>query len=145
MAAVKVARLDFDDWIGGRSLPTVGSNAGAAALAFQSWRRFKEAFAPELVERAVRETPGPVRRIVDPFGGSGTTALAAQFLGVHPLAASIIPSPARVSASEQVKASAPDWPPPGDSAVSPRTMHERADRISPALSWRERSRHLIGG
>ena len=54
----------------------------ASALAFQNWRRFKEAFAPELVERALRET-GEVTHLVDPFGGSGTTALTAQFLGAH--------------------------------------------------------------
>lgn len=52
-------------------------------LAFQNWRRFKEAFAPELVARAVEETAGRVSHVADPFGGSGTTALAAQFLGVH--------------------------------------------------------------
>jgi hypothetical protein len=52
-------------------------------LPFQGWRRFKEAFAPELVRLAIEETGG-VGRVIDPFGGSGTTALAAQFLGVRP-------------------------------------------------------------
>jgi hypothetical protein len=52
-------------------------------MPFQGWRRFKEAFAPELVRRAVEET-GHVEHLVDPFGGSGTAALAAQFLGVQP-------------------------------------------------------------
>lgn len=89
--AGEAALLDFDDWTGGRSLPTVGTNAGASVLPFQSWRRFKEAFAPELVEQALLETPGVVRRIVDPFGGSGTTALAAQFLGVHPTTIEVNP------------------------------------------------------
>ena len=64
-------------------MPTIGTNAGSPPLPFQRWRRFKEAFAPEIVERALRETPGPVRHIADPFGGSGTTALAAQFLGIR--------------------------------------------------------------
>jgi hypothetical protein len=72
----------YADWIGSRSVDTLGTNQGASALAFQNWRRFKEAFAPELIERAVRET-GAVKHIADPFGGSGTTALTAQFLGVH--------------------------------------------------------------
>ena len=71
----------FRDWTGDRSVPAVGTNAGAPPLPFQTWRRFKEAFAPEIVERALTETPGTVRHIADPFGGSGTTALAAQFLG----------------------------------------------------------------
>jgi len=87
----EAALLDFDDWTGGRSLSTVGTNAGAAVLPFQSWRHFKEAFAPELVEQAMRETPGVVRHIVDPFGGSGTTALAAQFLGVRPTTIEVNP------------------------------------------------------
>lgn len=72
-------------------MPTVGTNVGAAVLPFQSWRRFKEAFAPELVERALSETAGTVRHIVDPFGGSGTTALAAQFLGVMPTTIEVNP------------------------------------------------------
>jgi DNA modification methylase len=72
----------YSDWIGNRSVDTLGTNQGAPILAFQNWRRFKEAFAPELVERAVRETK-QVRHVVDPFGGSGTTALTAQFLGLR--------------------------------------------------------------
>lgn len=73
----------FHDWTGQRSVAVLGTNAGSNDLAFQEWRRFKEAFAPELIERAVRESIIPVRHIVDPFGGSGTTALAAQFLGIN--------------------------------------------------------------
>ena len=78
------AHVRFRDWTGDRSISTVGTDAASASLPFQRWRRFKEAFAPELVERALSETPGPVRHVSDPFGGSGTTALAAQFLGVRP-------------------------------------------------------------
>jgi hypothetical protein len=73
----------FYDWTGQRRLVAIGTNAGSVDLAFQGWRKFKEAFAPELIERAVRESTIPVRHIVDPFGGSGTTALAAQFLGIR--------------------------------------------------------------
>jgi DNA modification methylase len=73
----------FLDWTGERRLFAIGTNSGSAGLPFQGWRRFKEAFAPELIERAVRESNIPVDHIVDPFGGSGTTALAAQFLGIN--------------------------------------------------------------
>lgn len=77
------AHVQFEEWTGRRDVPTLGTNAGAATLPFQGWRRFKEAFAPELVRMAIEET-GNVERVIDPFGGSGTTALAAQFLGVRP-------------------------------------------------------------
>ena len=57
----------------------------------QRGRRFKEAFAPELVEHAVAEMNRTVRHIVDPFGGSGTTGLAAQFLGIRPTVIEVNP------------------------------------------------------
>ena len=84
MAGANGAHVRFRDWTDDRSISTIGTNAGSRPLPFQRWRRFKEAFAPEIVERALSETPGAVRHISDPFGGSGTTALAAQFLGVRP-------------------------------------------------------------
>ena len=76
--------VTFDEWTRGRTVPAIGTNAGANSLPFQNWRHFKEAFAPEVVARAIEESPIPVKRCIDPFGGSGTTALACQFLGVHP-------------------------------------------------------------
>ena len=82
MSHTEPETLDFTDWTGRRALPTFGTNSGASVLPFQSWRPFKESFAPELIETAFSETPGSTTHIVDPFGGSGTTALAAQFLGV---------------------------------------------------------------
>ena len=83
--------IGFRDWTGARTVAAVGTNAGSVALPFQKWRHFKEAFAPELIEQAVSETPGKVSRIVDPFGGSGTTALAAQFLGIEPATIEVNP------------------------------------------------------
>lgn len=77
------AYVRFEEWTGCRDVPTLGTNTGAPTLPFQGWRRFKEAFAPELVRMAIEEV-GNVERVIDPFGGSGTTALAAQFLGVKP-------------------------------------------------------------
>ena len=85
------AQISFVDWTGGRTVSNIGTNAGSIALPFQDWRRFKEAFAPELVERALTETSGTVRHLVDPFGGSGTAALAAQFLGVKPTTIEVNP------------------------------------------------------
>ncbi len=69
----------------------MGTNNGAPRLAFQEWRHFKEAFTPELVARAIDENPPPVNRCLDPFGGSGTTAVACQFLGVEPVTIEVNP------------------------------------------------------
>ncbi|MDP4540343.1 hypothetical protein Q9K01_11960 [Qipengyuania sp. DY56-A-20] len=83
--------IAFRDWTGDRAIATVGTNAGAIALPFQEWRRFKEAFAPELIDQAATETSGKINHLVDPFGGSGTTALAGQFLGVRPTTIEVNP------------------------------------------------------
>ncbi|WP_447929961.1 hypothetical protein [Sphingopyxis fribergensis] len=83
--------VDFDHWTKGRSVASLGTNAGSAALPFQRWRHFKEAFAPEIVREAIAASPVPVLRCLDPFGGSGTTALACQFLGVSPTTIEVNP------------------------------------------------------
>lgn len=83
--------VTFENWVGSRTISAIGTNAGAEALAFQDWRRFKEAFAPELVKRAVAESTRRVSNCLDPFGGSGTTALACQFLGVLPVTIEVNP------------------------------------------------------
>lgn len=85
------AYVQFRDWTGDRSIPTIGTDTDSPPLPFQRWRRFKEAFAPEIVERALTETPGAVRHIADPCGGSGTTALASQFLGIKPTTIEVNP------------------------------------------------------
>lgn len=85
----------FGEWTKSRMPAVVGTNAGSEPLAFQNWRRFKEAFVPELVQRAVAETAEalrrPVSRCLDPCAGSGTTPLACQFLGVDPVAIEVNP------------------------------------------------------
>ena len=69
------AHAHFEEWTKTRAL-FIGTNAGSEPLAFQNWRRFKEAFAPELVRRAVVETSAALGRAVqsclDPCAGSGT-------------------------------------------------------------------------
>ncbi|WP_363799848.1 hypothetical protein ABU614_06985 [Lysobacter firmicutimachus] len=81
----------FGEWTSGRQTDALSTNAGASALPFQRWHRFKEAFSPELIAQAVRNSPISVRRLADPFGGSGTSALAAQFLGVEPTTVEVNP------------------------------------------------------
>lgn len=90
MRSAQAAYVAFEEWTGARQVPTLGTNAGAAELPFQGWRRFKEAFAPELVRLAAQEA-GDVTSVIDPFGGSGTTALAAQFLGLRPTTIEVNP------------------------------------------------------
>ena len=81
----------FQEWIQGRRINVLSTNSGASELPFQGWRNFKEAFTPELVARAISESPIDVRSSFDPFGGSGTTALTSQFLGVRPTTIEVNP------------------------------------------------------
>jgi hypothetical protein len=89
-AGARSSYASFTSWTGDRKVATIGTNSGSTVIPFQGWRTFKEAFAPELIERAVREA-GNVKTVVDPFGGSGTTALAAQFLGATPTTMEVNP------------------------------------------------------
>lgn len=87
--------VSFSEWLEGRRPPYLSTNSGADEVAFQGWRNFKESFAPELIGQTVQETQRALGRTVtsciDPFGGSGTTALACQFLGVRPLTIEVNP------------------------------------------------------
>ncbi|RUY54525.1 hypothetical protein EN962_22835 [Mesorhizobium sp. M7A.F.Ca.CA.001.09.2.1] len=87
--------MSFTDWLEGRRPAHLSTNSGTDEVAFQGWSNFKEAFAPELIGQAVEETRDalgrPVSSCVDPFGGSGTTALACQFLGLKPLTIEVNP------------------------------------------------------
>lgn len=87
----KLVYVNFTEWTRQRQLATIGTNAGSDVLPFQAWHHFKEAFAPELIARAVSDSKINVSRCLDPFGGSGTTALSCQFLGVHPITIEVNP------------------------------------------------------
>ena len=82
---------DFSDWTGDRTVHCIGTNSRSEQLPFQMWHHFKEAFAPELLKRALEESTIKVKTCLDPFGGSGTTALACQFLGIEPTTIEINP------------------------------------------------------
>ena len=86
-------RLTATRWLGGiapaEHVPS--SNVEAQALPFQRWYRFKEAFSPRFVSTAVGSLDQIPRVCADPFGGSGTTALTCQFLGVQPVTIEVNP------------------------------------------------------
>lgn len=67
------------------------SNVEAQSLPFQRWYRFKEAFSPRFVSTAIGSLERRPNVCVDPFGGSGTTALTCQFLGVQPATIEVNP------------------------------------------------------
>src|SRR5690625_4675691 len=71
----------------GRGLGVFGDNR---TRPFHRWYPFVEGYSADLVERALTEqaTPGTV---LDPFGGSGTTALAAAMLGRDSVFAEVNP------------------------------------------------------
>ncbi len=60
----------------------LSSNVGAGDLPFQRWFRFKEAYSPAFVTESIAACEYPVRHLLDPFGGSGTTALTARMQGL---------------------------------------------------------------
>jgi hypothetical protein len=86
-------RLTASKWFGHiepGDLPS-SSNVEAQDLPFQRWYRFKEAFSPRFVSSAIASLSKRPARCIDPFGGSGTTALASQFVGVLPTTIEVNP------------------------------------------------------
>ena len=64
---------------------------GVANVPFQRWFKFKEAFSPKFVHNTIQKSLIKVDKILDPFGGSGTTALAAQLMGINPTTIEVNP------------------------------------------------------
>jgi hypothetical protein len=77
-----VIRSNYERWIGDRTVSSLGTNDGSEILPFQWWHHFKESFAPELIYQAITSHPSKVTACLDPFGGSGTTALTSRFLDI---------------------------------------------------------------
>lgn len=81
----------LENWLGGREAVFLGTNHKSQTLPFQGWYRFKEAYAPEFVSEAIRTHPTNVELCLDPFGGSGTTALTCQMLGISSVSIEVNP------------------------------------------------------
>ena len=72
-----------DSWLCEEDIDApVSSNVGAVNLPFQRWFRFKEAYSPTFVMESIAACDYSVRHVLDPFGGSGTTALTARMEGI---------------------------------------------------------------
>src|SRR5438309_1820924 len=85
-------RITANAWFGRISNKAIASsNVEAQELPFQRWYRFKEAFSPRFVSTAIASLPRRPNVCVDPFGGSGTTSLTCQFLGVRPVTIEVNP------------------------------------------------------
>ena len=85
-------RMTASAWFGRIETAAVASsNVEAQDLPFQRWYRFKEAFSPRFVSAAVSSLDRRPTVCLDPFGGSGTTALTCQFLGVRPATVEVNP------------------------------------------------------
>ncbi len=92
------------------------TNQDAKATAFQRWFRFKEAFSPAFVTAAINSLGYRPSHVVDPFGGSGTTAITSQLLSldattveVNPFLADIIKAKVSPLKAEQLRSAAADF------------------------------------
>lgn len=77
-------RKNFSSWL--RNLVDgvpISSNMPSHSLPFQRWYRFKEAFSPLMVAESLSCLGFWPSTCLDCFGGSGTTALTCQFLGIE--------------------------------------------------------------
>lgn len=81
----------FSRWISSWESPAPTTNQNTHELGFQRWFKFKEAFAPSFVKDVIEALPYRPKTILDPFGGSGTTAVTSQFLGLRPMVIEVNP------------------------------------------------------
>jgi hypothetical protein len=69
----------------------LSSNQSSLSQPFQRWFKLKEAFSPQFIIDCVRNAGREVKECLDPFGGSGTSALTCQFLGIKPTTIEVNP------------------------------------------------------
>lgn len=74
-----------------KSSAPISSNQPAVQLPFQRWFKFKEAFTPQFIVDCAASLNRKPCSCLDPFGGSGTSALTAQFLGIRPTTIEVNP------------------------------------------------------
>lgn len=84
--------------------------------AFQRWFHFKEAFSPEFVTAAVASLGYRPKHVIDPFGGSGTSAITSQLLSidattveVNPFLADVIRAKVSPLTADKLRSAAADF------------------------------------
>lgn len=84
--------------------------------AFQRWFHFKEAFSPEFVSAAIASLGYRPTHVIDPFGGSGTSAITSQLLSidattveVNPFLADVIKAKLSPLTGEKLLSAAADF------------------------------------
>lgn len=92
------------------------TNQDGKDTAFQRWFHFKEAFSPEFVSAAIASLGYRPAHVIDPFGGSGTSAITAQLLSinattveVNPFLADVIKAKLSPLTSEKLLSAAADF------------------------------------
>jgi len=92
------------------------TNQDGKGTAFQRWFHFKEAFSPAFVTAAIESLGYRPKHIVDPFGGSGTTAITSQLLAidattveVNPFLADVIKSKVSHLSAEALRCSSAEF------------------------------------
>lgn len=92
------------------------TNQLAQGTAFQRWFHFKEAFSPAFVTNAINTLGFRPTRLIDPFGGSGTSAITCQLLGidaitveVNPFLADVIKTKVQAVSAEALRRAAADF------------------------------------
>ncbi len=98
------------------AIPPLTTNQAAHGTAFQRWFHFKEAFAPAFITNAIKTLGYRPSHVIDPFGGSGTTAITCQLLGinattieVNPFLADIISAKLDSPTAEELRRAAADF------------------------------------
>jgi len=92
------------------------TNQSGKETAFQRWFHFKEAFSPAFVSTAIEALGFTPKHIIDPFGGSGTSAISSQLLGidittveVNPFLADVIQAKVSILSAEKLRRAAAEF------------------------------------
>lgn len=94
----------------------ITTNQDGKATAFQRWFHFKEAFSPDFVSAAITSLGYRPSHVLDPFGGSGTSAITSQLLAlnattveVNPFLADVIKAKVSPLTAEKLRSAAADF------------------------------------